>query len=1578
MKRILAGFIALVMIITVVPNVATRVTAAENGAIFNVTGYRADAGQYVFAFAMDGATSEGDKYWNCGAPVVIDGMAVGDTSVVNWLGDVAGSNQMYMVIQASAFESDVASTAALGKHTIVLQKGTDIGGITVANDVAFLIEGTSIVEKTVVTLSLNNVGAQDFSTRYLFTFEVEGTEVTDRFWNDNVVYIDGVAKTGDGVNYAYGNETQLLFCLDYSFVESGKSYAAEIGTHDLTIKAGTILGPDCVIGNTLSYKIEGQVVSPSVPQEIVTLTDRDSFGSTDGNGFYFVVSPADSYPNDESWGTNTFFSSGGIYIDGELQSDVFLKKILNNLYYVCLADVNKSVSANQVVTVDGSIRNDDVEVVFTKTSFIFTGSEWNLYTAVPEEPEKPDESETIEFKFTGINKAFLHTTNDWFIYLDTSVLMPGTPDSTTYRLEVSVDGNDLGEQNFTLAADNKNPLFLALSQSQLQVGDKAKEITIKAKSGEEVSLTEDFTFYLNTDGTFTTTPIADRENWSEEPYKVYDLFELESTSSIEVPNDAYFNLTDLKQSSNVGLKAHVKVDYKNEYQDYTLSISKSVANNVWVPSGYSVKIYPIIGKISLFGENPDVPLASVLCEDVKADFDIEYGLVNMVENSQIVARKLYVKVNGLEVATYFDTNLDYELGTYVPAYAYSHESDFKVVLESISNKGYVLVNKTPVVQDISKVMDDLSSIKVTSESVNYIGEMKNSQNIALKTQVIIKSDFDTYEDPRYDEFKIGIGQTDANTLWDLEHSGYEVWFRPGMVYIGAGDSEPVAYTSYELPDKFTLEFGTYNIEIQKGGKKTGDYGRVVYVKMDGVEVLSWTDKDFQRPLGKHAMVYATKSVDLTLKSLISDKYLIRKKNTVVDLYDACGLSEVNLDKANLTKLGELPKSTSVALRMKVKMNTTCEELKLAISKTVNDNFWDIDRSGWEFWFKPASGQIFIGYEHEYYGAVVGHEFSKNFVLEIGERDVVYNDGTKYGREIYIKIDGEEVLTWIDTDYSRKLGTYVSAWTSKNGKVTLSSLTTKGYVPVESTYTTKDFYDASSYASVDLVKNDCLNLGTLDNFINSSIKMNVKVNKDAYEFKIATAKTSDNTIWDIEASGWQFWFRPSSNQVFIGYGMSEYAEVIGHEFSEEFELEIGTRNVHFKNGKFYGVCVFVNIDGEEVLSWIDTDTSRTLGKNIIAYASGDADVRISTLYETQTLPVSYVVNGKESDTCDLVSVIPQVVLGKPSKVNVTVKKTSDLYVVYEAFKLSGKEIEALSENSGTYSYLLEKPSKSDAIQLEIRTQKITVDTPVVLDFFDVTGVSSRTIKTQEDAALGNMIYDGNACRANSAMRCVIDFSNIVNNVRFSLLGDWISVWGYSGFIVNFSGGKILIQYPATQRTLAEEQCALIQPGSSVVVEAGIVKCYVDGVYKFDRYYVKAGEDTDELEMVTWYDSTWRGGYGTGVNARGTDEEGEYFTLRSTKNVYSITDISAKSEKEKLGSYTQFGNTEYALSYSKEAVEGSKTFIKICPKEGMKLQSLTVNGKRVKATLAKDGTYIYEFTIRENVKFAYTLAKGGTNK
>jgi len=123
----------------------------------------------------------------------------------------------------------------------------------------------------------------------------------------------------------------------------------------------------------------------------------------------------------------------------------------------------------------------------------------------------------------------------------------------------------------------------------------------------------------------------------------------------------------------------------------------------------------------------------------------------------------------------------------------------------------------------------------------------------------------------------------------------------------------------------------------------------------------------------------------------------------------------------------------------------------------------------------------------------------------------------------VYVDGEEVLSWVDTDYSRKLGVYATAWASENSNITFTSLTTKGYIPVEAKVDVKDIFDVSEYASVQLVANECINIGSIETMKNTAVKMNVAFNDDADEFKIGMGKVSDITLWDAEASGYQFWF-----------------------------------------------------------------------------------------------------------------------------------------------------------------------------------------------------------------------------------------------------------------------------------------------------------------------------------------------------------------------------------------------------------------------------------------------------------------------
>ena len=1351
--------------------------------------------------------------------------------------------------------------------------------------------------------------------------------------------------------------------------------------YTVTLKAGTAVDNS---GNNLTVSTDVPILYSNGEAQGVIVAKTDKLITTQGadkggtGGIYFDTATDNGLKYSGNWDVRPFVECGSIKIDGTalVTTGRSLIKTTGTSYYVPL-DATETGNIPSTLAVGSTMVLDfyasDAEacgkvVYFPETTFELTASGWvkkenKLAVTLQDDTRNSDPTvnTTGGFYFTVTPQdALAYDGANW------------TARYVATEGGVTVDGEL--KSNVQLIKLAENLYYVALSDAGITPAT-GMQVTIDGTYGNETAAVQMMaaTFVYHGDGEWTLGGSVEDESYSESAYTVHDIFEFLQVSSVTVPNDSNYNLLDLGKTTNVALRAEVTADYTNEYQDFTLALSKSVANNVWVESGYQIKFFPHTGRVRIM-TGADTVVADV--QGVTAiqdgEFSVEYGVIDMLnEQSELAARKVYVKIDGVDTASYLDKDLTRELGTYVPVYAYSHPTageDFTLTIGSVTHKGYELVSHTPKVQDVSELMDGLATKELMTGGTTHVGTLEKSEDIALKTKVIFHSDFSTYEDPRYDELKIGIEKTDPQNYWDIDKSGYELWIRPDALYIGYEYDKIGAMTAYEVPDEFTLEFGTYDIEIQKDGVKTGDYGTMVYVKIDGQEVLSWLDTSKDRVLGKEVLTYATETVDADFKSLTSTKYLIRQSNTVADIYDATGLSEVKLNKANVTKLGELSQSTSIALRTKVKMNTDFTEFKLAMSKTDSQQFWDIDASGWQFWFRPELGQVFVGYGVSEYGAVVGHQFKEEFILEIGERDVVYSTGGTYGREIYVKIDGEDVLSWIDKDYERPLGKYLLAYATEEADVTLISLTTEGYVPVDQVAAPVDIFDVSQYPSVNLTKNECMNLGSMDDFINKSIKMNVKVNKDASEFKIATAKTDKTNMWDLEASGWQFWFRPASSQIFIGYGVSEYAEVTSFEFPEEFELEIGARKVYYQNGKYMGVRIFINIDGEEVLSWIDTDASRILGDYIVSYAADDSNVTLSTLYPTKELPVTYIVNGEEKTEFALADVTSTVVVGKDSRVSVAIQKDKNTYVDYKRIFLNDQELEAEAERTdvfaGNYTYILTQPKGSDRLTVELETSELTTDEVNILDFYDVAGTESITVKSSEDRGIGNMIVDGNACGANTAMQFIVDIPENFNSIRISILGESTNVWSYRGAMLNIQNGKVLIQYPPTQRTLSQAASKLFTPGSSVAMEFGIVKCYVDGVYKYDRAYVKAGKTIDDMEIITWYDNTQRGAYGTGVMSRGTDIEGANFTLRSAKELYQVTDVSEQKVNE--------------VYYPAYVTDGGQAEIKLYTEEGQKLDSLTLAGSRAEATVTEDGAYVYQTgAISSDVKFAYTIGEDNSS-
>ena len=147
--------------------------------------------------------------------------------------------------------------------------------------------------------------------------------------------------------------------------------------------------------------------------------------------------------------------------------------------------------------------------------------------------------------------------------------------------------------------------------------------------------------------------------------------------------------------------------------------------------------------------------------------------------------------------------------------------------------------------------------------------------------------------------------------------------------------------------------------------------------------------------------------------------------------------------------------------------------------------------------------------------------------------------------------------------------------------------------------------------------------------------------------------------------------------------------------------------------------------------------------------------------------------------------------------------------------------------------------------------------------------------------------------------------------------------------------------------------------------GIVKCYEDGVYKYDRWYVKAGSSVEELELITYYDSTQRHDSTLNIMAR-TPDTGEDFVLASTLDVRQVTDISGETAKN-----------EATVAFKPLFLKGESVKIVVFPKEGKKLDELSVNGQKVSAVLNSDGGYVFTMeNVQEDVQFSYMLSDDNT--
>ena len=1191
------------------------------------------------------------------------------------------------------------------------------------------------------------------------------------------------------------------------------------------------------------------------------------------------------------------------------------------------------------------------------------------------------------FNITGIN-AYNFRGSDWYIILNTDNAKFNLPAVASLATSgVTVDGEA------TTGWFQKGTGTLAFDLDT----DKA-EHTVRIPAGTvlgQYTLEEDFVFYTHADGTLTTEPTepepsVPESTEPEEPEdKTVSITGIRESMYRPGNSDWYIilntNIADFALTSISGIKAPVddttaQVWFQINSQlgvpagsfAFTLAANKA-EHAVTIPAGTVFGEYTLKEDFVFYTYADGTVGTTPPAEPV--DFRFQRGAWQYIPENNLarylvwldydMAGELVIPwepldgayVNGEKENIYAVVDAGAVLLILNEETGITRPGSYKVTLQKGSHIGaYTIKNDITFYMEGLKVTEVApETIAAPTETVSVINDSRNLTGDGTQGLYfgVTPSDGLPYDDQR----------------GEMHYSAAS-----GGVYVN-GELTSLTIGKW-LENLYYVPLAQFCYPPQKGD----------VVTIDGV----FGNGDHAVTFEKQNFVYdgnGNWEIGTYLRDLREQNYIVQDVSEL-----KMGLSEFAI-KPGVQLIGDAKQGTNIAIRSIVSINTDATEFNFGFSKT--EGMWD--GAGWQVWIRPKFNQVYLAHGETDWQVTGHYEFTNTeFIVEIGTVDMhEYIDGVDQGlycRKIFLKINDQEVLSYKDTDLSRNVGKKLYVLNSQdavNGK--LISLTSKGIALRELKPTVYDYYDLTGFASDTIPGGQTILLGETRNSSNIAVRMKMNLSGDATEVRLALAKQQKDNFWDAAESGWQVWLRPKWDTAYIAHGTNDHEVIKPFPYSGTYTVEMGVRDVIIeKDGKKIGnYCrrVYLLINGEEIASWEDTDFSRPIGNCVMLLTSQDSQVSLSTMKKTAKLPVEIAINGETVDKCDFVEVINQVVSGAPSKISVLYHSDYNTKVILKGLYLNGTLLQPIQSADGKQVYALDAPVETDQLRVELEVKKLTADEPErIFDLFDTSGKAVVEVRgKQYGVSLGAMVGPEGQAEVNSAVRFRLRLPNQFNQVPIGILGDVSTLWGYSGALFQITPSQVHFCHTASMTRLASFASNWFAPGSNVCVELGIVKCYENGLYKYDRWYVKAGKTEDTMEIVAWYDSVERGHYGGHFSCNGTDMEESYF-LYSLKDIYTITDVSSEDNKAQLRTYERWGENIPEL-YFPSALEGYKDIasaskagvIRFFTKPGTSLSSFTVNGKDVTkdVQIGADGAYCYNITeLKNHISFAYEIAEDAT--
>ncbi|MBQ6832102.1 MAG: hypothetical protein IJO28_05645 [Oscillospiraceae bacterium] len=1078
---------------------------------------------------------------------------------------------------------------------------------------------------------------------------------------------------------------------------------------------------------------------------------------------------------------------------------------------------------------------------------------------------------------------------------------------------------------------------------------------------------------------------------------LYDLYALMGVSEVTVAGQLQgvwgttLGHVNEAHKANVAFASDMDVD---EPQTIMLGLGLTdLSQAVQVNSGYVLEIVNKTGE----GETDTVKLhragAQIFIQNTDVDFHgkhaLEFGMVDLLSDNKVIGKRLYVKLDGAEVFHYDDKTeflTAKQLGTKIDIYASGND----LVLGSSRNLAAGQAN----VYDLydMKGAEQLTVMGRATDPDNWgttLGHIlsEHKENMAFRTTV-------TMEEAQ--TVMLGLGLADNSMAVQL-NSGYvlEIVMKTGKNEVDtvkihrAGEQIYCKDQTVDLNGEYELEFGV--VDLYDLDAKNAVVGKRIYLKVNGEEVLHYDDTVnalSDDALGTKVDVYVSgKSLKMT-----SIRGYQASNAVVYDLYDLSFRQTLEVshsdDNGNVNwgvLIGNVDEAHkgNVALKTKVTMSRD-QQQNLLIGLGLKGH-WPVSGGfGYQIELiadpenKTDSLRIYKNANPEggepvgCYNAEQGFDFNGTFELEIGVTDLLDSDKKVVARRIYVKVDGRELMHFDDTKNvvsGADMGTVVAAYVS-SGTAILGTCVAGIPTPNVMVY---DIYDLLGRASVRLNRTDAggavvwtnvLGQVTATNDLNYALRVDMdtsQVDRSSLQ-ELILGLCKDTDLFDSMGYRLSLYFGTdgTTSLVLRDSATDQVLASASGVYPGKYELEFGITDFFDSNMERIGKKLYLKIDGKEELSYLDKEINRVRGNLLCAYTT--SPVTMTTKYGYITVPVTYVVNGEQADSSEYITSNTDVIPGKKSIIDVALGNQDEFTsVLMKQVLLNGQPITPISDKQDVYVFELKNPSKDDALTVKIEVHTLTVDEAQVYDLYEITGKKEIVIPANSVDQIGTLFADGQEGVLNRAIRFAYYIPKTGGGLRLGYGSDTSDIWSRTGTHIEIWCGFATISHGFHVSALSSGNTDIFKADSWSVVEVGIVKCYEDGVYKYDRWYVKAGETAGELELITYFDSTQRHDSTLNIMAR-TPDTGDDFKLTSTLEVRSVTDISETEDKEHA-----------AVAFKPLFLKGESVKLVVFPVEGKTLESLTVNSETVKAALTSDGGYVYTLeNAQQDVAFSYTVS------